>query len=152
MLRLHLKPTKGINMRRSTTKRSPNRASKHNDEIIIRESVTYAQAIAAFHSGFQADPDGDFENAAGLGARYERIARAALARLASIPTSSAEALQAKARIVPMILHDDGHGHIREDSGAFYQAFAADVCGFLEPIINKNAEQRKRAAQSLGKAA
>lgn len=137
-------------MRRSTNQRSAQRASKHNDAIIIREAVTYAQAVAAFHNGFKADPDGNNENAASLGEQHERIARGALSRLVSIPASSAEALEAKARIVPIILDDDGgYGYIGENSEAFYRTFAADVCRFLDPIIrehwiSKNAEQKKVA--------
>jgi hypothetical protein len=139
-----------MNMRKSTTQKSSRQASKPNgDAIIIGTAVAYAQAVAAFHNGFKADPDGDMKNAAKLGKQQERIASDALARLASIPANSAEALDAKARILPMILDDDG-GSIEENSEAFYRTFAADVRRFLEPIIHEhwlaeNAERQKKAA-------
>jgi hypothetical protein len=69
----------GQNMRKSTNQKSSRRASKpHRYEIIIREAVTYAQAIGAYHNGFKADPDGDNETATSLGKRCDRNAQSIL--------------------------------------------------------------------------
>jgi len=137
-------------MRKSTTQKSSRKASKPSgDAIIIDTAIAYAQAVAAFHNGFKADPDGDMKNAAKLGKQQERIASVALAKLAIIAANSAEALDAKARLLPMILDDDAGG-LEENSEAFYRAFAADVRRFLEPIVHEhwlaeNAERRQKKA-------
>lgn len=140
-------------MRKSTNQKSSRQAPKPNhDATIIREAVAYAQAIGAYHNGFKADPGGDNDTAASLGDRHYRQALSILPRLASIPASSAQALDAKARLVQIVLDDTGnYGCISEESTAFFRSFAADVHSFLEPIIGEHMtaerelKHRKKAA-------
>jgi hypothetical protein len=87
-----------------------------------------------------------------LGERHNRNAHSILATLASIPASSAVALDAKARLVPIVLDDDGdYGYISEEGKAFYRAFAADVRTFLKPIVYEHwaakieSKRQKKAA-------
>jgi len=106
------------------------------NSIVIRAAVTYAQAVAAHEAGFRADPEADNVTAARTGDRYSNISNAALEKLASAPALSAEALDAKARIVALIIDDDA-GVMEERSEAFYRSFASDVRKFLEPIIREH---------------
>jgi hypothetical protein len=108
--------------------------TSRSDTVIIAAAVTYAQSAAAWRAGFDGDSDGSNENAERLGARHKRARDAALHKLANTPASSAEALDAKARVLPMILDDDCGG-VADLSDEFYRAFAADVQKFLEPLIS-----------------
>jgi hypothetical protein len=118
-----------------TGKASPQKPkTSKSDAIIIGAAVAYAQSAAAWRAGFDGDPDGDMKNANRFGARYARARDAALQKLVNTPASSAEALDAKARIVPMVLDDDC-GDVADLSDEFYRAFAADVQKFLEPLIS-----------------
>jgi hypothetical protein len=117
--------------RKSTTKakRSPGKAPL--DTQLIKECVIYAQEIGAFHAGFGADPDGASKNAAGLGNRHSSRARQALAKIATMKASTPMGLDAKARILPVIIQDD-EGGMESASEVFYRTFAADVRAFPRP--------------------
>jgi hypothetical protein len=118
------------------TKSKASRQKAISDARLIKECVIYAQEIAAFHAGFTADPDGSSKHAAGLGDRHERRAQQALAKIAAMKASTPEGLQAKARILPVVIHDD-EGSMESDSEVFYRTFAADVRAFLDPLVHAN---------------
>jgi hypothetical protein len=99
--------------------------------------VIYAQSVAAHNAGFKADPDGDSADAETLGARQIARANLALAKITSIPPTTAEGLQSKARIVPMMIDDSLGSRIEDNEIAFLVSFAAEVKKFLEPIINEH---------------
>jgi hypothetical protein len=80
------------------------RKSAKADAAIIRNAIPYGQAIAAFHAGFRIDPASD-DICETAGAPWERRAKAALKELAKGPATSAEALAAKASIVPTIVNE-----------------------------------------------
>jgi hypothetical protein len=125
-------------------KASPQKSkTSRSDMVIIAAAVAYAQSAAAWRAGFEGDPDGNNENAERLGARYKRARDAALQKLANTPASSAEALDAKARIVPIVLDDDCGG-VADLSDEFYRAFAADVRKYLEPMVRAEWDARADA--------
>jgi hypothetical protein len=107
-----------------------------NESVLIRECVVYAQSIAAQSAGFRADGDGDMVHAVALGRLQSSRAKQALARISSMHAETAEGLQAKARILTIVL-DDSEGSLEIYDAAFLVAFATDVKNFLTPIIEKN---------------
>ena len=129
--------------RRAKPTRKP-RAAPSNDRMLIRQCITYAQAIAAFEAGFKVDPDGSKSNAASLGRQSAR-ADAALAIIAATQALTAEGLQSKASILPMVI-DSSPGSMEEGDEAFYRSFAADVQAFLDPIIREHRVARNDGAR------
>jgi hypothetical protein len=136
------------------TKASPQKPeTSRSDTVIIAAAVAYAQSAAAWRAGFDGDPDGSNKNAERLGARHARARDTALQKLANTPASSAEALDAKARVLPMVLDDDC-GDVADLSDEFYRAFAADVRKYLEPLVSAEwyARNDARDASAVGAAA
>lgn len=124
-------------------------ASVPNDAGLIRDCVAYAQSFAAYHNGFKADPSGNNDFAESLGDKYSARAATSLAKITAMAAKTAEGLQAKARIVPMVI-DDSPMSMERDEEAFLRSFASDVKAFLEPIIHEHwsaeiAAQRGKAA-------
>ena len=115
-------------------KRSP-KARKPSDAALINECVIYAQSIAALHSGFKADPDGNSEHAAKLGDKFSNRAWQALTKIASTPAATPEGLCSKARIVALVFQDNEGGCLEADAAGFLKAFAAEVKQFLQPICD-----------------
>ena len=76
---------------------------RRRDDSLVRDCVIYAQAIAALKAGYEADPDPDGRYAGSLGLRFYRRAERALARIAERPAHTSLGLEAKARIVPVIV-------------------------------------------------
>ena len=128
---------------------APPRAMPRGDArqtaAIIRAAVIYAQAEAAWHAGVKIDPDGNKETAADLGCRYTTMAEGALKKLARVPASSAEALDAKARVFALTLDDDDF-YMSDAKGKFYTSFAADVRTFLKAAVYEEWGARKAAAR------
>jgi hypothetical protein len=122
-----------MNMRKATAQKS----SANRDAIIIREAVIYAQAMAAHENGFAADPNGTKDIAANLGDRHWRIAQSALQKLTQTPARSSEAVEAKARIVPIVLDSYKNSDIDDEARTFFRAFAADMRRILEPITHEH---------------
>lgn len=73
---------------------------------------------------------------AALGRRHASRADLALAKIASTPAHTAEGLQAKARILPMVIDDSG-GSMEAVDEDFYRLFAVDVKDFLKPILHEH---------------
>ena len=113
-------------------KRSPGKAA--SDARLISECVIYAQEIAAFHAGFIADSDANKDHAASLGDRHHDRAQQALRKIATMKASTATELDAKARILPMVIHDSP-GSMESADEVFYRTFAADVRAFLDPLVH-----------------
>lgn len=122
-----------------------------SDARLIQKCVVYAQEIAAFHAGFRADPDCDGKYAVGpLGVRHENCAQQALKDIAAMSASTAAGLQAKARILPIVVDDCDGSFMDDTAAAFYRSFAADVKLFLEPELHsawlaENASKREAGA-------
>lgn len=76
---------------------------RRRDEGLVRDCVIYAQAIAALKAGYDADPDADGRNAGSLGLSFFRRAERALARVAERQACTSLGLEAKARIVPVVV-------------------------------------------------
>ena len=104
------------------------------DEHLINECVVYAQGVAAFHAGFGADPDGWSKHAEGLGNPHYDRARQALRKIATMKARTPAGLDAKARIIPVVL-DDSEGSLEDADEAFYRSFAADVRAFLNMFLH-----------------
>jgi hypothetical protein len=119
------------------------------DHALIRKCVTYAQTIAAFHGGWDADPSGNSDFAADKRSlQYERAAEAALTAIARTRAATPEGLQAKARVVPILMKDLGNSVMNEDQMEFLLSFAKEVREFLEPIIHSDrTTQAGEAVQS-----
>ena len=133
-----------------TAKRKPATNAKRgpvkppSDARLISECVVYAQEIGAYHAGFKADPDGSSKNAAGLGdLRYQR-AQQALTKIATMKARTPTGLDAKARILPMVI-DDNEGSLQDIDEAFCRTFAADVQAFLDPLVHADWLATKDAA-------
>ena len=119
--------------RKPATKAKPGPGKAPIDVLLINECVVYAQEIAAYHAGFLADPNDDM-HAAVLGSPHERRAKQALAKIATIKASTPAGLDAKARILPMVIHDSS-GSVESADEVFYRTFAADVRAFLDPLVH-----------------
>jgi hypothetical protein len=113
-------------------KRGPGKAPL--DARLINECVVYAQGIAAFHAGFGADPDGGSKHAEGLGNPHYERARQALMKIATMKARTPAGLDAKARILPVVIHDS-EGSMESADEVFYRTFAADVRAFLDPLVH-----------------
>jgi hypothetical protein len=105
-----------------------------NDTALIRECVLYAQASGAFDAGFNADPT-DSKFAEKLGERHQRQIDALLHTISTTPATTAQGLQAKARIVPTVISNAAKS-MDEREEAFMISFAADVKAFLYPIVHE----------------
>lgn len=105
---------------------------EHPEAQIMRLCVQYARLVAGYHNGFEADPTGNKYFAAG---GDDEGARDKLVAIAKSPATTAAGICAKARIVPMVLKDDGE--IVSPAGAdFYKSFAADVRAFTQPLCDQ----------------
>src|SRR5664279_952524 len=95
-------------MKRKTTEKAAATAPKRSK--IIEQAVIYAQALAAYHAGFEVDPTGDSDYASKQ--RGVKSARKALEKLNSISPRkgldkyesclSADELQAKAKVLGVL--------------------------------------------------
>ena len=108
-------------------------ASAANTKRIIRAAIEYSQAVGAYFGAHDVDPDGDCRNAVATTTATGEILSKSIQILTNIPAVSAYALQAKARLVPIVSKFD-NGHYDEDSAAFYKSFAADVRKYLEEAV------------------
>jgi hypothetical protein len=103
-----------------------------SDAALIRECVVFAQNVAAEEAGFIADPT-DSEYASKMGNPFCRRYNEALHKMGKLSAKTAEGLQAKARVIPIVIRNAiGSPDERED--AFFTRFGADVKAFLDPII------------------
>ena len=135
--------TKGID------KRVKSKADLGPDAIVIKACISYAQMLAAHSAGFKADPDGDSKYSQGAADRYFSRATAALGIAAEISAQTAEGIQAKARIAPMVLDDSAPHYLCETGEAFFRSFADDARKFLDVVIE--AERQAAIAAATGKA-
>jgi hypothetical protein len=105
---------------------------------IVEQAVVYAQALAAYHAGFEADPTGDSEYASRLGgvARSQK----ALTKLNALSPRkgpgesrsclSADELQAKAKVLGLMYGLKKHEEPNETEKAFIRLFAGEVLDFI----------------------
>ena len=133
-----------------TPKQRPKRKPADPDARIIAAAVKFAQCTAGFAAGFTADPDGDFKFAGPeKGSAIERDVRASLAFLGTHKSTTPEGLNAKARVVPIIIQDDT-GLFKNGGALFLSSFAEDVKEFTEPLVVaswKTAGKSGKAVQS-----
>ena len=113
----------------------PAKKQPKKDFALIRECVIYAQSVAAQSAGFAADPTGNNDHASALADIYFKRAEAALLKIARTPATTVEGLQAKARIVPVMI-DDNEGSIVPEEKAFFRSFAAEVKEFLADAVQE----------------
>jgi hypothetical protein len=111
-----------------------------NNAEVIQAAVACVQAFAAARAGYEGAPDGHSETAEKSDERWTSKARKALKKLSVTPATSATALAAKARIVPIVYQEtceDG----TDLGGEFYRSFAADVRAFLEKPVRQEYEAK-----------
>jgi hypothetical protein len=130
--------------RKPATKAKRSHDNAASDARLISECVIYAQEIAAFHAGFMADSDGNKDHAAGLGDRHQQRAQQALTKIATMKATTPTALDAKARILPVVIQDC-EGSFQDADEAFFRSFAADVRAFLGPLVHADWVAAKDAA-------
>ena len=123
------------------TKTTPKPQSKRKpadpDASIIKACVRFAQCTAGFAAGFTADPDGNFKYAGpAKGSVMRREVRTSLEFLGKKKATTPEGLNAKARVVPIIIKDDT-GLFENGGGAFLLSFAAEVKEFTAPMVLAN---------------
>ncbi|QTL03938.1 hypothetical protein J5J86_00740 [Aquabacter sp. L1I39] len=108
-------------------RRSRKQAAK--DCALIRDCVLYAQAVAALKAGYEADPDTDGRYAGALGMRHLRRAERALERIAGREACTSSGLEAKARILPVIV-SRRMGLLSDLEATLIARFADEVRGDL----------------------
>jgi hypothetical protein len=118
------------------------------EALIIRLCMTYAQNVNALGGIFRADPTDSKYAEPAADPLYRNMQRALL-ECSAIAATTLFAINAKARIVPMILKDEGFNHCSDEARAFYESFAADVKAFTEKLID---EERTAAHLSNKEAA
>ena len=117
-------------------KRKPaKRPAEKQDFALIRDCVIYAQSVAAQSAGFAADPTGNNDHASALADIYFERAKAALVKIARTQATTAEGLQAKARIASVVV-DDSEGSIDAEEQAFFRSFAVEVKEFLADAVHE----------------
>ncbi|WP_348935857.1 hypothetical protein [Aquabacter sp. CN5-332] len=65
--------------------------------------MIYAQSVAALAAGYEVDPDPHGDYAGDLGQHHFHRAERALRRIARQPVATALGLEAKARVIPLIV-------------------------------------------------
>lgn len=115
-----------LKIRKSRTRPGDSRSP---DARLIAECVIYAQSVAAWAAGFEADPDGDCVHANKLGADARARAGVALKAIPKMKATTASGLLAKARIVPTIIKDAA-GSLDEREEDYMASFVADVTDYL----------------------
>jgi hypothetical protein len=121
-----------VQLKKPSAKRQskPSAAAKP-DDALIRTCIAYAQNVSAVEAGMNADPtDNTYES---MAKKYSLQANISLRKLANLPATTPEGLDAKARIVPMVIHD-AMGLLDEPEQLFFASLAADVRKILDPII------------------
>jgi len=105
---------------------------------IIEQAVIYAQALAAYHAGFEVDPTGDNEYASkqkGVTSAQKALEKLNLISPRKGPGEamvclSADELHAKAKVLGVLygLHD--HEEPNETEKEFIRLFAGEVLDFI----------------------
>jgi hypothetical protein len=130
--------------KRKPTTKAKRPGDSASDARLVSECVIYAQEIAGYQAGFMADPHSSSKNAAGLGKRRYDRAQQALTKIATMKASTPYGLDAKARILPLVI-DDNEGSMQDIDEAFCRSFAADVRAFLDPLVHADWLATKDAA-------
>jgi hypothetical protein len=115
-----------------------NCSRRYSHAAVIRAAVEYAAAIAAFHGGFRGAVHGGYTVADQAGMRVWDKVAAAMKKLSRTPATSAEALDAKARVLEIIREDPANETPMTEG--FYLSFARDVRSFLKAL-----HEEKKAA-------
>jgi hypothetical protein len=112
--------------------------AKPEGSKIIEQAVIYAQALAAYHAGFEVDPTGDSDYASKQDG--VKSARKALEKLNSISPRkgpdkyesclSADELQAKAKVLGVLYGLKGREEPDEIEKEFIRLFAGEVLDFI----------------------
>jgi hypothetical protein len=127
--------------RKATPRKS---APPPNEAALIRECVKYAQALAAYNAGFKVDPDGNFKHADMLGRAHSALAERALGKITAMAAVTASGLQAKARILPLVVDDGslaGGGNDHGPTAEFFRSFATELRAFLAPLVEAEWQSR-----------
>ena len=134
---------------------SPTNASKPApggpDDALILHCISFAQNVAALHATFKADPT-DSEYAGKAAERLERASERTLMEAAAIPATTFVGLNAKARIVPLILEDQPGNYTSDEAEAFLRSFAADVKAFTDNLAAEARVAERAATRSNREAA
>jgi hypothetical protein len=131
--------------RKAKTKAKPSTAA--TDEPLIRECIAFAQNVAAFAAGFAIDPT-DSEYAEPMGSRFSTRYLSALFNISKMSALTLEGLQAKARVLPIIIKNAG---VSEHEDNFFKSFAVDVDKLLQPIIEERCKAEDTAEELKAKA-
>lgn len=118
--------------------------TKRADTALIRECVIFAQSVAAYDAGLAADPDRNSVHAERFANQYLGRANEALAKISQTPASTAEGLQAKARIVPVVISNAAQS-MDDREEAFFLSFGADVKAFLETVLDVHRRAERAGA-------
>ena len=112
------------------------RTQKATDVHLIEACISYAQSMAAYKAAHKAAPDDAYADEAQAASLVR--AKAAL-RSATKKATTATGLNAKARIVPVIIDDGstgaGHYDFDPEQIEYLARFAADVREYLQPTVD-----------------
>jgi hypothetical protein len=119
-----------------------------NNAAVIRAAVDYAQGIATFHASFRTGSYtyGNYKVADQAGARAWDKVVPAMKRLTSTPAMSAEALDAKARVLEIIREDEANETPVTES--FYRSFATDVRTFVKALHEEKRRLKEHGCLGL----
>jgi hypothetical protein len=125
-------------MGKKKTKQQPEASVPAKRSKIVEQAVIYAQALAAYHAGFEVDPTGDSDYASKQNG--VKAARKALDKLNSISPRkgqvdpagclSAEELHAKAKVLSRLYGLKDCEEPDETEKEFIRLFAGEVLDFI----------------------
>jgi len=142
------KQAKGAAKRRAPSGKS--KTPLHDDAAVIHAAVGFAQSVAAQRAGYNVDPGinrvgGGPDVAQELGNSYRDRSRSLLKELSETPAKSREAIEAKARLVPLIFDDAGGDPLPARFNNFFRRFAQDVRVFLDKVRDDQVAGNKAGA-------
>ena len=113
------------------------------DQKITQACVHCGVMIGTINGAFKIDPDPNNENAAAATDAYYKERDSAL-RTASAKAETIESINAKARVLSLLLEQSSDGSLDEVETTFAAAFARDVEAITSKLMD---EARKRAHQT-----
>ncbi|MCC6948830.1 MAG: hypothetical protein IT539_13765 [Bradyrhizobiaceae bacterium] len=128
-------------------KKKPNARPRkaEDDRELIAKCIEYAQALAAFHASFFADPDGNSVNAEKTAHGYLRKAERALEAISTMPARTPEGLEAKARLLMTFCRDQEDFAPSETDRILLKQFVLEVRALLLPMMEERWREKARKA-------
>lgn len=118
--------------------------STYLDAALIRQCIIIKTEMAAFHGGWDADPDGNNIHVQEIAYPHSRRAKQAIIAAGNMQAKTWAGVAAKAAAMKTIL-DDESGGLEVHSENFYRSFALDVYRMSKAL----SEIERRKTESAG---